>query len=141
MHVRGYTAAGFPLLLACTAANSRRSTPELEDWWDDFARSLRRRNRSEATAGMYREAFCRIWAWAADVGIDADPAAVTTADVNAFTDKLVASDLSDTTISIVWRNLRPFFTWWARETDSRNPFTGADVPSADDKPTARHPAR
>jgi site-specific recombinase XerD len=104
---------------------------DLEDWWDDFARSLRRRNRSDATAGMYREAFTRFWRWATDVGIDPDPAAVTTADVNAFVDKLVSSDLSDTTISIVWRNLRPFFTWWAKETGSPNPFTGADVPTAD----------
>jgi site-specific recombinase XerD len=103
----------------------------LEDWWDDFARSLRRRNRSDATAGMYREAFSRFWAWAADVGIESDPGAINTADINAFVDKLVASDLSDTTISIVWRNLRPFFTWWSKETNSPNPFTNADVPTAD----------
>jgi site-specific recombinase XerD len=103
--------------------------PELEDWWADFARSLRRRNRSDATAGLYRESFERFWRWAAEVGIDVDPAAVTTADVNAFTDKLVASDLASTTVSIVWRNLRPFFTWWAKEVSAPNPFTGADVPS------------
>jgi site-specific recombinase XerD len=109
--------------------------PELEDWWADFARSLRRRNRSDATAGLYRESFERFWRWAADVGLEADPAAVTTADVNAFTDKLVASDLASTTVSIVWRNLRPFFTWWAKETEAPNPFAGADVPSvSDDQP-------
>jgi integrase len=108
---------------------------ELEDWWADFARSLRRRNRSDATAGMYREAFKRFWAWGLDVGLEADPAAVTTADVNAFVDKLVGSDLAPTTVAIIWRNLRPFFTWWAKETDSPNPFNGADVPSAsEDKP-------
>jgi site-specific recombinase XerD len=110
---------------------------ELEDWWADFARSLRRRNRSDATARIYRESFDRFWTWAADVGIEADPGAVTTADVNAFTDKLVASGLVATTISIVWRNLRPFFTWWAKETGEPNPFTGADVPGVeDDKPPA-----
>jgi integrase len=109
--------------------------PEMEDWWTDFARSLRRRNRSDSTARMYSEAFTLFWAWADDVGIDLDPAAVTTADVNAFTDKLVASGLAATTVAITWRNLRPFFSWWAKETGSPNPFTGADVPSvADDKP-------
>lgn len=107
----------------------------MEDWWADFARSLRRRNRSDSTARMYREAFCLFWAWAADVGVDLDPAAVTTADVNAFTDKLVAMGLAPTTVAITWRNLRPFFSWWAKETESSTPFTGADVPSvADDKP-------
>jgi hypothetical protein len=69
------------------------------------------------------------------LGLDADPAAVTTADVNAFVDKLVASGFAATTISITWRNLRPFFSWWAKETGNPNPFAGADVPSvADDKP-------
>ncbi len=110
-------------------------SPEMEDWWTDFARSLRRRNRSDATAGMYREAWVRFWRWATDAGIEMDPAAVTTADVNAFTDKLVASGLSPTTVSITWRNLRPFFSWWAKETGTPNPFTGADVPAvADDRP-------
>jgi site-specific recombinase XerD len=104
---------------------------DLEDWWADFARSLRRRNRSDATAGMYRESFRRFWGWAIDVGIEPDPAVVRTPDVNAFVDKLVASDLSDTTIAIVWRNLRPFFTWWSKETNSPNPFANADVPTAD----------
>jgi site-specific recombinase XerD len=107
----------------------------LEDWWADFARSLRRRNRSDATAGMYRVSFVRFWRWAADVGLEPDPAVVTTADVNAFVDKLVAAGLSSTTISILWRNLRPFFSWWAKETASPNPFVGADVPTvSDDKP-------
>jgi site-specific recombinase XerD len=107
---------------------------ELEDWWGDFARSLKRRNRSDATIGMYREAFERFWRWAIDVGIEADPGAVTTTDVNAFVDKLVASDLASTTIAIVWRNLRPFFSWWAKETDAENPFDRADTPSAESKP-------
>lgn len=107
----------------------------LEEWWDDFARSLRRRNRSDATAGMYRDSFERFWLWATQVGIAADPGAVTTADVNAYVDKCVAADLRPTTIAILWRNLRPFFSWWAKETDSPNPFVGADVPGVtDDRP-------
>jgi integrase len=84
---------------------------------------------------MYREAFCRFWTWAAEVGLEPDPAAVTTADVNAFVDKLKASGVAATTVSIVWRNLRPFFSWWAKEAEAPNPFTGADVPSvSDDRP-------
>jgi site-specific recombinase XerD len=104
---------------------------EVEDWWADFARSLRRRNRSDATTGLYRESFEAFWRWARDVGIES-PDAVTTADVNAYTDKLVGSGVRPTTVAIRWRNLRPFFTWWSKETSSANPFTGADVPSADD---------
>jgi site-specific recombinase XerD len=104
----------------------------LEDWWADFARSLRRRNRSDATTGLYRESFKGFWSWALDVGIEPDPAAVTTADVNAFTDKLVSTGVRPTTVAIRWRNLRPFFTWWAKETSAPNPFTNADVPSVDD---------
>jgi len=109
----------------------------LEDWWADFARSLRRRNRSPATAGMYRASFRRFWAWAIDVGLEPDPAVITTTDVNAFVDKLVASGLASTTVAIVWRNLRPFFSWWAKENDAPNPFSGADVPAVkDDQPPA-----
>jgi site-specific recombinase XerD len=122
-------------MVACTTVREQERSDELpealEDWWDDFARSLRRRNRSPATAGLYRESFEGFWRWAVDVGID-DPGQVSTADVNAYTDKMMASGVRPTTVSIGWRNLRPFFTWWAKETDATNPFTGADVPSVDD---------
>lgn len=105
---------------------------DLEEWWADFARSLRRRNRSNATTGLYRKAFDGFWRWALEVGLAPDPAAVTTADVHAWTDKLIARGLAPTTISIQWRNLRPFFGWWAKETEHPNPFDGADVPSVED---------
>jgi site-specific recombinase XerD len=105
---------------------------ELEDWWSDFDRSLVRRQRSDATRRLYRDNFDAFWGWALDVGLDPDPAAVSTADVNAYTDKLVAGALSPASVAIRWRNLRPFFAWWAKETDSANPFTGADAPSVED---------
>ena len=38
------------------------------------------------------------------------------------------------TVAIYWRNLRPVFAWWARETVQPNPFAGADVPSAELNP-------
>ncbi len=107
---------------------------DLEEWWADFARSLRRRNRSDATAGLYRKAFLAFWTWALDVGLDADPGAVTTADVNAYVDKMLGRGLAATTVAIQWRNLRPFFSWWAKETGSPNPFAGADVPGTGDEP-------
>jgi hypothetical protein len=31
-------------------------------------------------------------------------------------------------VSVYWRNLRPFFSWWAKEAGQPNPFAGADVP-------------
>lgn len=34
----------------------------------------------------------------------------------------------------MWRNLRPFFSWWAKETEQPNPFAGADVPGARTEP-------
>jgi site-specific recombinase XerD len=106
--------------------------PGLEEWWEDFARSLRRRNRSDATIGLYRQCFNAFWRWALDVGLDPDPAAITAADVNAYTDKLLARGLAPTSVAIQWRNLRPFFAWWARETETANPFAGADVPGVED---------
>jgi hypothetical protein len=60
----------------------------LLDWWDDYARSLRRRDRSEQTADLYRRSYERFWRWAIDQGLPADPAAVSTAIVNRWVDNL-----------------------------------------------------
>jgi site-specific recombinase XerD len=105
----------------------------LVDWWDDYARSLRRRDRSEQTADLYRRSYERFWRWAIDQGLPADPAAVSTAMVNRWVDNL-RETVAPQTVAIYWRNLRPFFAWWARETDQPNPFAGADVPSAELNP-------
>jgi integrase len=102
----------------------------VEEWWEDFARSLRRRNRSDSTIGLYRKSFEAFWRWGLEVGIDPDPSAITPADVNAYVDKMIARGLAPTTIAINWRNLRPFFAWWSRETDLPNPFDGADTPGS-----------
>ena len=103
------------------------------DWWDDFARSLRRRDRSEQTADLYRRSYERFWRWAIDQGLPADPAAVSTAMVNRWVDNL-RETVAPQTVAIYWRNVRPFFAWWAREADQPNPFAGADVPSAELNP-------
>jgi site-specific recombinase XerD len=114
--------------------NTAEDLPEgLEEWWDDFARSLRRRNRSDATIGLYRQRFAAFWRWALEVGIDPDPAAVTTSDINSYVDEMIARGNAPTTIAINRRNLRPFFTWWAKETGLLNPFAGADTPSSGDE--------
>lgn len=105
----------------------------LEQWWDDFARSLRRRGRSEATAGLYRQVYEYFWGWAQGQSIS-DPADVTTDVVNRWVDDQ-QGEVAATTVAIRWRNLRPFFSWWAKEEQAPNPFSGADVPSvADDNP-------
>jgi integrase len=31
-------------------------------------------------------------------------------------------------VAILWRNVRPFLSWWSKETDRPNPFARADVP-------------
>ena len=99
----------------------------LDDWWTDYVRSFRRRGhgRSEETIKLYRRSYERFWRWA---DLD-DPCDVTTATVNAWVDNL-RTTLAPATVAIYWRNLRPFFSWWAREVEAPNPFAGADVPSA-----------
>jgi site-specific recombinase XerD len=52
-----------------------------------------------------------------------------TAYVNRWVDSL-RDGIAPATVSGYWRNLRPFFSWWAKENDQPNPFRGADVPSA-----------
>jgi len=54
---------------------------------------------------------------------------VSTAYVNRWVDSL-RDGIAPATVSVYWRNLRPFFSWWAKETDQPNPFRGADVPAA-----------
>jgi len=54
----------------------------LVDWWDDFACSLQRRGRSEATARIYGQSYTRFWHWALAEGLPPDPAAVSTAYIN-----------------------------------------------------------
>jgi integrase/recombinase XerD len=55
---------------------------------------------------------------------------VTRDEVNAYLDHLQDSGLAPSTVSLRWRNLRPFFAWWANETDRPNPFDGTDQPRA-----------
>jgi hypothetical protein len=58
----------------------------LAEWWADFARSLRRRGRSEATVGLYRQVDGYFWAWALTQGVD-EPATITTDVVNRWVDQ------------------------------------------------------
>lgn len=104
----------------------------LEDWWTDYARSLRRRGKSEATVRVYRQSYERFWRWGMTHDLT-DPGDITTAVVNEWVDHERAK-VAPTTVAIVWRNLRPFFSWWAKEVDRPNPFTGADVPGARSEP-------
>lgn len=122
---------------------------DLEDLWDDFRRSLARRNRSEATVSVYRKSFESFWGWAIPAGIT-DPAAVTFRQINAWTDHLLTAPtmrngrpaldasgqprtLEASTRRIRYSNLRPFFTWYAKEFDASHPFDRADAPG-DDRP-------
>ena len=100
---------------------------ELATWLDDYTRSLRRRGRSAKTIALYRRTYVEFWRWALDAGVAPDPAAVTTGTINSWVDAL-REQVAPTTVAIRWRNLRPFFSWWAREVDAPNPFTRADVP-------------
>jgi integrase len=109
---------------------------DLDDWWSDFARSLRRRGRSDTTIAVYGRVYRAFWRWAVTDGVQADPAAVDYKTVNAWTTSL-QEDISPQSVVSSWRNLRPFFSWWAKEVGSDhepapNPFDRADTPSAPD---------
>jgi site-specific recombinase XerD len=129
--------------------------PDLEELWSDYRRSLARRGRSPQTESVYRKAFLNFWKWASTAGIPADTGAVDVRVVNAWSDALATmpairngrpieardpdtgvhspKTLDAGTRRILWRNLRPFFSWYAKEFDTDNPFTRADPPG-DDRP-------
>lgn len=126
---------------------------DLEDLWDDFRRSLARRNRSVATLEVYRKSFASFWDWALANGVPADPAAVDHRVVNRWTDSMLSAPLvrngqpvfttdpetgekvprllTPSTRRIRYINLRPFFSWWAKEFDADHPFANADAPGED----------
>ncbi len=124
---------------------------ELEDLWHDFRRSLARRNRSESTVTVYRKSFDAFWRWAVAEGVS-DPADVDHRVINRWTDHLLTAPavrngrpildkatgqpkrLETSTRRIRYANLRPFFTWYAKEFDHPHPFDRADAPG-DDRPT------
>lgn len=127
---------------------------DLEDHWHDFRRSLTRRGRSDATVRVYRKSFDAFWAWATAQGIG-DPGQVTHTVINRWCDHMLTEPairngrpvlvvdpatgerapkvLEASTRRIRYANLRPFFSWWAKEFDATNPFDRADPPG-DDRP-------
>jgi hypothetical protein len=120
------------------AADSTGNTslgPLLEAWWSDYARSLRRRRRTDRTIGAYRRSFEDLWRFQLGHGVD-DPATLSRDDINRWTDNLTSrarrdgrtGGLTGQTVAILWRNARPFFAWWASEEDAPNPFANADRP-------------
>lgn len=128
---------------------------DLEELWSDYRRSLARRGRSPQTESVYRKAFDNFWRWAAAAELPPDPAAIDRTIVNRWADALatmpatrngrtlttpdpvtgepVDKMLEPSTRRLLWRNLRPFFTWYAREFETVNPFDSADPPG-DDRP-------
>jgi len=129
---------------------------ELEELWSDYRRSLARRGRSPQTESVYRKAFDNFWRWRAAEGEPLDPATIDRNVINRWADALAtmpatrngrpltATDpdtgeivdkmLEPSTRRLLWRNLRPFFSWYAREFDAPNPFDRADPPG-DDRPS------
>lgn len=106
---------------------------DLEDWWADYSRSLRRRDKSPQTIARYRASYVRFWVWALDRDVDA-PDDVTRDHLHAWLDHLRDDQIQASTVAIYWRNLRPFFTWWAKELSTASPFKGADNPGEQDTP-------
>lgn len=122
----------------------------LEDHWADFRRSLARRNRADATLTVYRKSFDAFWRWAVAEGIS-DPAEVDHRVINRWTDYMLTAPairngrpvvdrttgepktLEASTRRIRFSNLRPFFSWYAKEFDAPHPFDRADAPG-DDRP-------
>src|SRR5687767_14203471 len=95
----------------------------LDDWWADFARSLRRRGRTDTTIEVYGRVYRAFWRWAITNGVPADPAAVDHRIINSWTTAM-QDVLAPSSVVTSWRNLRPFFSWWAKEVgDDNQPVT------------------
>lgn len=125
---------------------------ELEEVWHDYRRALQRRERSADTIHLYRRTFEAFWSWADGAGVPLDLAAIDAKVINRWTDDLLGTPvvrngrpvlhtdpvtgervpklLEASTRRIMFRNLRPFFGWYAKEFDVENPFTRADAPGA-----------
>jgi integrase len=125
---------------------------DLEDNWDDFRRSLARRGRSTRTIKTYRDNYVDFWRWALAAGTS-DPAAVDHKVINAWLDHLLSRQvvrngrpqfdtdpstgepvprmLSTESRRTAYRNVRPFFSWYATEFEVPNPFDRADSPDGD----------
>lgn len=129
---------------------------DLEELWSDYRRSLARRGRSPQTESVYRKAFDNFWRWHQLEGLSPDPATVDRKVINRWADalgtmpatrngrpltttnpdtgELVDKMLEPSTRRLLWRNLRPFFSWYSREFETANPFDRADPPG-DDRPS------
>ncbi len=121
------------------------------DAWADFRRSLVRRGRKGGTIDVYAKSYRNFWRWALDHDVAPDPSGVDHRVVNRWTDHLlsapvtrngatvveldpetgehVAKLLQPATRKILYMNLRPFFSWWAKEEDVANPFDRSDSPA------------
>jgi hypothetical protein len=64
-----------------------------------------------------------------------DPAAVSTAYVNRLVDSW-RDGIAPATVSVYWRNLRPFFSWWAKETGQPQHSATSSGPRAGQKATS-----
>jgi integrase len=128
----------------------------LEDAWADYARSLARRGRKPTTAHIYRQSFDAFWTWALEHAIPADPSAVDHHTINRWSDALLTTPMrrngaptyitdpetgdqvpkliEPSTRRILWANLRPFFSWWAKEEEVPNPYHRADAPPVPSEP-------
>jgi integrase len=107
----------------------------LADWWADFARSLRRRGRTDTTIAVYERVFRRFWRWSITNKRGDKPEDIDYRTINDWTTSLQDDGLAPNSVVTSWRNLRPFFSWWAKEVGddhvpAPNPFTSADTPSA-----------
>jgi site-specific recombinase XerD len=100
---------------------------------------------------VYRKSFDQFWIWAIGEGVEPDPCVVDYKTINRWTDYLLTAPatrngralttvdpltgdmvprpIEPSTRRIRYVNLRPFFSWWAKEFDRDNPFDRADSPS------------
>jgi site-specific recombinase XerC len=97
-------------------------------WWEDFARHLARKQRSESTVRIYRQSYDYFTSFARARGL-ASPVEVTTAVLNRWIEHEQDKGIATNTVALRYRNLRPFFAWYAKEERVANPADGVDVPA------------
>lgn len=122
-----------PRRTATIVALPRRS--DLSTSADTFMHELESANRADKTRKTYRESIDQLERFLRDTGRPLTVADIGKRDMEAFFIHERHRGMSETTIAIRWRSLRPFFNFLVREGDlAVSPMAGMPQPHVEDKP-------
>ncbi len=108
---------------------------ELSTSADTFMHELESANRSAKTRRSYRDSIDQLERFLRDTGHQLTIADIGKRELEAFFIAERQRGMSETTIAIRWRSLRPFFNFLVREGDlAVSPMAGMPQPTVEDKP-------